>query len=118
MKKILMILLILLMTVPVKAKTLNSYDGVNYYNGRKETYYNLKMDRIIEKAQAHGIYGAYWVREDGVKMYGHYVIIAAPFDVYPYGSIVESTSLGDAIVLDTGEFAKANKQQIDVAVTW
>ena len=112
------LILTILMTVPVKAKTLNAYDGVNHYNGRKETYYNLKMDRVVENAQKHGIYGAYWEREDGVKMYGHYVIIAAPFDVYPYGTIVESTSLGDAIVLDTGEFAKTNKQQIDIAVAW
>ena len=106
------------MTVPVKAKTLNAYDGVNYYNGRKETYYNLPMKRIVEKAKAKGIYGEYWVREDGVKMFGHYVMIAAPFDVYPYGTIVEGTSLGDAIVLDTGGFAEKNKSQIDVAVDW
>lgn len=113
-----MIFLILLMTVPVKAKTLNAYDGVNYYNGRKETYYNLPMKRIVEKAKAKGIYGEYWIREDGVKMFGHYVMIAAPFDVYPYGTIVEGTSLGDAIVLDTGGFAEKNKSQIDVAVDW
>ena len=106
------------MTVPVKAKTLNAYDGVNHFNGRKETYYNLPMQRIIDKAKNKGIYGEYWVREDGVKMYGHYVIIAAPFDVYPYGTIVEATSLGDAIVLDTGGFAEFNKQQIDIATAW
>ena len=30
-----------------KTKKLNAYDGVNYYKGTKETYYNLPMDRTF-----------------------------------------------------------------------
>lgn len=99
------------------ATTLNAYDGVNHFFGQKETYYNLPMERIVEKAEENGIYGDYWVREDGVKMYGHYVIVAAPWDIHPYGSTVE-TSLGEGIVLDTGKFADVCKHQVDIAVSW
>ena len=91
--------------------------GTVQYNGHKETYYNLPMERVTENARKNGVNGAYWLRDDGVKMYGHYVIVAAPFDVHPYGSIVE-TSLGEGIVLDTGAFAVTNKNQIDIATGW
>ena len=59
----------------------------------------------------------YWVREDGVKMYGDYVIVAANLDVHPRGSTVE-TSLGTGIVLDTGGFAAENPTQVDIATDW
>ena len=59
----------------------------------------------------------YWVREDGVKMLGSYVMVAANYEIRPKGTIIES-SLGYAIVCDTGGFAKKNPTQIDVAVTW
>lgn len=96
---------------------LTAYKGVNYYNGNKETYYNLDMSGVISNAKNMGIEGEYWVREDGVKMYGDYVIVAANLDVYPRGSTVE-TSLGMGIVLDTGEFAIYNQNQIDIATNW
>ncbi len=94
--------------------------GVNYYgeNGeQKETYYNLPMSGVIGYAQAAGIDGEYWVREDGAKMYGEYIIIAANQEVHPYGSTVE-TSLGTGIVLDTGSFAAGNPNQVDIATDW
>lgn len=100
----------------VQAK-LNKRDGVFYFNGQKETYYNLRMDKVLKKAEERLWVNAYWVREDGVKMFGSYVIVAAPFDVHPWGSLVE-TSLGTGIVLDTGLFAVNNKNQVDVAVNW
>ena len=98
---------------------LNAYNGVNYNaNGNKETYYNLPMGGIVSRAQNEwGIEGEYWVREDGVKMYGDYVIVAANLNEYPRGSIVE-TSLGQGIVLDTGGFAQYNPQQFDIATDW
>lgn len=98
---------------------LNAYNGVNYNaNGNKETYYNLPMQGIVSRAQNEwGIEGEYWVREDGVKMYGDYVIVAANLNEYPRGSIVE-TSLGQGIVLDTGGFAQYNPQQFDIATDW
>ena len=98
---------------------LNAYNGVNYNaNGNRETYYNLPMDGIVSRAQNEWcIEGEYWVREDGVKMYGDYVIVAANLDRYPRGSIVE-TSLGQGIVLDTGGFAASNPEQFDIATDW
>lgn len=59
----------------------------------------------------------YWIRDDGVKMFGNYVMIAANLSLRPRGSIVK-TSLGDGIVCDTGGFAKNNPTQIDIAVNW
>jgi hypothetical protein len=92
--------------------------GVNYNaNGNKETYYNLDMSNVVANAQAQGIEGEYWVRDDGVKMYGDKVIVAANLDVYPRGTTVE-TSLGKGIVLDTGEFASENPTQFDIATSW
>ena len=50
-------------------------------------------------------------------MYGHFVIVAANFKTHPYGSVVD-TSLGQGIVLDTGDFAKKSPTTIDIAVNW
>ena len=96
---------------------LTQSSGVNYYGDQKETYYNLNMSRVVSRAQDSGIQGDYWVRDDGVKMYGDYVIIAANQDVHPYGSTVD-TSLGEGIVLDTGGFAAGNPTQVDIATDW
>lgn len=83
----------------------------------KETYYNLPMGGVISIAQSIGAEGSYWVREDGVKMYGDYVMIAADLSIRPRGSLVQ-TSLGMGIVLDTGSFVASNPYQVDIAVTW
>ena len=91
--------------------------GVYYYGDQKETYYNLPMDGVIQQARNFGIEGEYWVREDGVKMYGDYVICACNRDVHPMGSLVE-TSLGTGISLDTGGFAESNPYQVDLGVAW
>lgn len=92
-----------------KQGVLTKQGGVNWYNGRKETYYNLDMSGVIKNAQNMGIQGNYWVRDDGVKMYGEHVIVASQD---AKGSIVE-TSLGTGIVLD---YCPAGT--VDVAVTW
>lgn len=91
--------------------------GVNWYQGHKETYYNLDMSRVVQTAQSKGIAGDYWVREDGCKMLGSYIMVAANYDVHPYGSTV-ATSLGTGIVVDTGGFASSNPQQIDISCNW
>ncbi len=86
----------------------------------KETYYNLNMTKVINSMRRAGYSEAdypYWIREDGVKMLGSYVMVAANYEIRPKGTILES-SLGYAIVCDTGGFAKANPTQIDVAVNW
>lgn len=86
----------------------------------KETYYNLNMSRCVEYMRSLGYdeetYPV-WVREDGCKMFGDYIMIAASLDIRPKGTIVE-TSLGAGIVVDTGSFAYSNQTQIDIAVTW
>ena len=85
-------------------------------NGR-ETYYNLNMSGVVNIMHSAGFNGTYWVRSDGVKMFGNYVMVAANYGVHPKGSIVKS-SLGLAIVVDTGGFASSNPQQLDLATAW
>ncbi len=91
--------------------------GVVYGPSGKETYYNLNMSGVVAILQGMGVSGEYWVRSDGVKMYGDYIIAACAFDIRPRGSTVE-TSLGTAICADTGGFAANNPTQVDIAVDW
>lgn len=91
--------------------------GVHNGPSGLETYYNLPMDGVIQQARDFGIEGEYWVRDDGVKMYGDYVILACNRDVHPMGTLVE-TSLGTGISLDTGGFAESNPYQVDIGVSW
>lgn len=91
---------------------LTKSSGVNYRSdGIKETYYNLNMSTVVSNAKASGITGDYWVRGDGVKMYGDYVIVAT--SNHPKGTIV-STSLGAGIVIDVCPTYGI----YDIAVTW
>lgn len=83
----------------------------------KETFYNLDMSGVIAIMQSMGYYADYWVREDGVKMYGDYIMVAANLSIRPKGTIVQ-TSLGMGIVVDTGGFATTNPYQLDIATTW
>ena len=111
-------MLVLLMAYRVNASVLTKKGGVNYFNGRKETWYNLDMTNIVKKAKRIGVPGDYWVSDNGLKMYGRFVIVAADFKTHPYGSVV-LTSLGvPGMVLDTGAFAQTNPEQIDIAVAW
>lgn len=91
--------------------------GVNYGPTGKETYYNLNMSGVVRIMRGCGNYDEYWVRADGVKMLGNYVMVAANLNVFPRGSLVEC-SLGTGIVCDTGSFAAGNPYQLDIAVTW
>ena len=91
--------------------------GINYYFDQYETYYNLPMQGVVAIARAHGIGGEYWVREDGAKMLGDYIMLATNNDVYPIGTLVPC-SLGMGISLDTGTFATRNPYQVDIAVDW
>lgn len=101
--------------------TLTPSKGVNYNSiGYKETYYNLPMDGVVDIMRNCGFDESaypYWVREDGVKMLGDYVMVAANLDRHPRGSLIH-TSLGLGIVCDTGSFAIDNPSQIDIAVDW
>ena len=91
--------------------------GIFWFGNQFETYYNLDMSVIVQVAHDNGIQGDYWVRSDGCKMLGDYIMLACNRDVHPYGSIVQ-TSLGAGISLDTGGFAAGNPYQVDIAVTW
>lgn len=99
------------------ATILTMRSGVNVFEGHKETYYNLPMRKVCDRAANNGLIADYSESEDGLKMYGPFVIVAADWNVHPYGSIV-NTSRGIGIVLDTGDFAKTDNQIIDIAVTW
>ena len=86
----------------------------------KETYYNLNMGNCIRIMRDMGYTldeYPYWIRGDGAKMLGDYVMCAANLDLRPKGTIVE-TSLGMAIVVDTGGFAKNNPTQLDMCTDW
>ncbi len=96
---------------------LNPFNGTIMGPSGKETYYNLDMSGVISIMRSMGNTDEYWVREDGVKMLGDYIMCAANLDVHPRGSLVES-SLGTCIVCDTGGFAYENAYQLDIAVTW
>lgn len=91
--------------------------GVNYGPSGKETYYNLDMSGVVSIMRGMGNNDNYWVRGDGAKMLGDYVMVAANLNVHPRGSLVE-TSLGTGIVCDTGSFAYGNATQLDIATSW
>ena len=102
---------------PADKEHLTQFSGVYYYGEQKETYYNLDMSVVVQVAKSSGIKGDYSVREDGCKMLGEFIMVAADYGVHPYGSVVE-TSLGTGIVVDTGGFAAWNPYQVDIAVSW
>lgn len=86
----------------------------------RETYYNLRMDNCVSYMRDLGYSEEeypYWIRDDGAKMLGNYVMCAANWTIRPKGTIIP-TSLGDAIVVDTGEFVKDYPNGVDLAVDW
>lgn len=96
---------------------LSSYNGTIQGPSGKETYYNLNMNRVVQNMKNKGFQGEYWVREDGAKMLGNFILVAANLNVHPRGSIVQ-TSMGLGLVADTGGFAAKNPTQIDIATAW
>jgi len=98
---------------PVLSRSKGSVTGPS----GKETYYNLNMSGVVNIMRRMGNTDEYWVRDDGCKMLGDYIMCAANLSVHPRGSYVES-SLGTCIVCDTGGFASRNSNQLDIAVTW
>lgn len=91
--------------------------GVNYGPLGRETYYNLPMQGVINIMRRSG-YDAerfpYWVREDGVRMLGDYIMLAGRVGQFERGTIVRC-SLGDGMICDYG-YLEWNG--VDVAVTW
>ena len=101
-------------------KHITKRSGVYKGPSGRETYYNLKMDLVVKYMRHLGYKEKdypYWVRSDGAKMLGNYVMVAANLKIRPKGTILE-TSLGTAIVCDTGGFVKKYPKGIDIAVNW
>ena len=104
-----------------KEGVLNKYDGtIRNRWGNKETYYNLPMNGVVKIMRNYGYSQSsypYWVRADGAKMLGPYIMVAANLKTYHRCTVVD-ISLGKAIVADTGDFAYQNVYQFDVATSW
>lgn len=96
---------------------INSYVGTVKGPSGKETFYNLPMSGVIAIMEDLGYTGEYWVREDGAKMLGDFIMVAAELGSRPKGTIIK-TSLGWAVVADTGGFARYNPTQLDIATAW
>ena len=103
---------ILLYDKPYNVETdvkLNSYIGVVYFNGHKETYYSQN----VLPGGGLRIPGRH-VAEDGtVRDEEGYICVAADWNYLPYGATV-LTSLGLARVYDTG----CDYGVIDIYVNW
>lgn len=82
-----------------------------------ETWYNLNMLNCVRRMHRLGFKYPYWIRDDGVKMFGDYVMVAANLHDRPLGTVVE-TSLGTGIVVDTGDFVTWDRTRLDIAVDW
>lgn len=96
--------------------------GTVYGPTGKETYYNMDMSTLVSWARSAGYSEEdypYWIRDDGCKMLGQYIMCAANLNHFPRYSLVES-SLGTCIVVDTGDFAYWDEgwSWLDIAVTW
>ena len=85
----------------------------NTETGFTETWYNLPMKNVIDRAASQGLVDEYWERADGCKMYGKYIILASDPSI-PIGTVIE-VSRGAGIVLDR---TQTDKNVIDLAVTW
>ena len=93
-------------------------NGVFYFQGRRESYYNLPMSRVVSNMNRLGFHGSYSVRYDGVKLFNGYVMVAGDLSAYPRGSLIE-TSLGTGIICDTGTFVHTyGANALDIATNW
>ena len=102
--------------IGVLATILTAKIGTINYAGHVETWYNLKMNKVVERADNfYGLSDVYGVREDGVKTYNGFVILAADKSV-PYGTVVE-TSRGIGLVLDYHTI-KNGENTFDLATSW
>ena len=75
------------------------------------------MSGVVSIMNNMGFDYEYWIRDDGVKMFGDYVMCAADLSIRPRGTILE-TSLGPAIVCDTGGFISIDSTRLDIATNW
>lgn len=111
MKNRIIRLITMMMAVALTAK-----GGVfhNSETGMTETYYNLSMRKVVQQAQDKGIPCEFWIRDDGAKMFGPWVIVASHPSITRYSRI--QTSLGEGIVLD--RHTVDDPDLIDIATAW
>ena len=102
--------------VTLFAIMLTAKSGVfrNSGTGLTEKYYNLPMQKVVQQAKDMGIPAEYWIREDGVKMFGPWIICASHPSRTRYSRI--QTSLGEAIILD--RHTVNDPDLIDIATAW
>lgn len=117
-----LLIALIISTMPCSwdGEVLNSVNGTVVGPSGVETYYNLPMDGVVAIMRNAGYSEEeypYWVREDGCKMLGDYIMIAADQRKRPIGTILP-TSRGLGIVCDTGDFIYSDSTQIDMAVDW
>ena len=106
--------------VSLPNERLTKSKGVFMGPSGRETWYNLPMGKCIEMMRNLGFSEEeypVWVRDDGAKMMGDYVMCAANLETRPKGTIVES-SLGLAIVVDTGGFVNTYPDGLDLCTNW
>lgn len=106
--------------VSLPNERLTKSKGVFMGPSGRETWYNLNMSTCVKMMRNLGFSEEeypVWVRSDGAKMMGDYVMCAANLETRPKGTIVES-SLGLAIVVDTGGFAKTHPDGLDLCTNW
>lgn len=105
-------------TYSYSGSKLTKSKGINQGPSGGESYYNLPMDGVIQMMENLGYSETYWIREDGCKMYGDYIIVAADTRDLPRGTIIE-TSLGTAMVCDhCGYSERYDGIWLDIAVDW
>ena len=105
---------------PAQEDRISVARGVFYGESGRETYHNLRMDLCVWYMRELGYSEEeypYWIRDDGAKMLGNYVMCAANWKIRPKGTLLE-TSLGTAIVVDTGDFVADYPNGVDLAVDW
>lgn len=84
----------------------------------RETYYNLPMDGVVNIMRNMGNTDKYWIRSDGCKMLGNYIMVAAKVDSSHKRGRIIKCSRGYAIVCDTGSFLSEHPNGVDIAVNW
>ena len=91
-----------------------------------ETWYDLPMKNVVKYMRDLGFNESkynFWIRKDGVKMFGPYVMVAANIDANnkarKKGALVK-TSLGMWIVCDKCEraYERGKENRLDIAVDW
>lgn len=88
---------------------LNSYIGVVYFNGHKETYYSQN----VLPGGGLRIPGRHIAEDGTIRDEEGYICVAADWNYLPYGATV-LTSLGPARVYDTG----CDYGVVDIYVNW